>query len=80
MSPAAITTTPGSGTGVGDGAIVGVGATVGAGVGVAVATTVGIGEGLGVAEGALHAASIMRRAAAGFMTLRKVGAVPSGRL
>jgi hypothetical protein len=77
MSPAAITTTPGSGTGEGDGAIVGVGAGVGDGVGVRVATTVGIGDGVGVADGALHAASRMRRAAAGLTALRKMGAVPS---
>jgi len=78
MSPAAITTTPGSGTAVGDGAMVGVGATVGVGLGLAM--TVGIGEGVGVAEGALHAAISTRRAAAGFMALRKIGAVPSRRL
>jgi hypothetical protein len=65
---------------VGDGAIVGVGATVGLGIGVGVPMTVGIGEGVGVAEGALHAANRMRTTAAGFMALRKVGAVPSRRI
>jgi hypothetical protein len=80
MSPAAITTTPGSGTGVGDGETVGVESTVGVGIGLGVAITVGIGERVGVAEGALHAAIRMRRAAAGFMALRKVGSPPSRRL
>jgi hypothetical protein len=42
--------------------------------------TVGIGEGVGVAEGALHAATRMRRTAAGFMALRTVGAIPSRRI
>jgi hypothetical protein len=57
---------------------VGVGATVGVGLGLAI--TVGIGERVGVAEGALHAAISTRRAIAGFVALRKVGAVPSRRL
>ena len=44
--------------------------------GVGVAITVGIGDGLGVAEGALQAASMVRRKAVGLMALRKVELSP----